>query len=246
METSLSAGKRSSGESTVFQPNTTSFSPEILRKLKDIMYEQTVAAGSFLFWEGDPAEKLYFIKRGSVKVTKSTDHGRDFVFYIFQRGDLFGEFSGAGKTRHSFNAEAIEDAVVGVIQNRDLEILLWQHGEVAIEFMKWMDLLQRTTQAKFRDLMLYGKPGALCSTLIRLCNTCGRPTQEGILITKKLTNSELADMIGATRECVNRLLGDLKSKRVIAYEKGLIVIKNIEYLKEICHCEGCPAEVCRI
>lgn len=68
-----------------------------------------------------------------------------------------------------------------------------------------MGQMHRVTQSKFRDLMLFGNPGALCSTLIRLSNTSGEESGRHILISKKLTNSELGELIGATRESVNRL-----------------------------------------
>ena len=103
------------------------------------------------------------------------------------------------------------------------------------------------TQTKFRDLMMFGKPGALCSTLIRLHNTYGEPREDGgVPIGKKLTNTELADMTGATRESVNRMLSDLKNAGVVTNDNGYIVIEDLQYLKDLCHCENCPVDICRI
>jgi CRP/FNR family cyclic AMP-dependent transcriptional regulator len=181
-----------------------------------------------------------------VKITKSTDDGRDFVLYHFQEGYLFGEIGSFGESIYSFNAEVTSDSHIGVIHQRDLEILLWQHGELAVEFMKWMGLMHRITQSKIRDLILFGKPGALCSTLIRLSNTHGKQYKGHLLISKKLTNSELGDLIGATRESVNRMLKELKEKSVIYMNQGHIVVKDLAYLKEIYHCESCPTAICRV
>src|SRR5690606_22370664 len=122
--------------------------------------------------------------------------------------------------------ETAEDSVLGIIQQKDLEVLLWQHGDFAVEFIKWLSQIHRITQTKFRDLMMFGKPGALCSMLIRLSNTFGKPFGDGILITTRLTNNELAEMIGATRESVNRMLSDLRKQNVIDYHNSLIVIKD--------------------
>jgi len=226
--------------------NTDCFSPENLSKLKEIMYDHKVAAGSYLFWEGDAADKLYFMKTGRVKITKSSDEGKSFILYMYGQGDLFGQLDPFHDSNHNFNAEVVEDSVIGIIQQKDLETLLWQHGDLAIEFMKWMGLMHRMTQTKFRDLMMFGKPGALCSTLIRLSNSYGQQNGSQILITKKLTNSELADMIGATRESVNRMLSDLKKLNVVSMDNNNIVIENIDYLKNICQCENCPKDMCRI
>jgi CRP-like cAMP-binding protein len=235
-----------SHEVTTQVSNTECFSEGSLEKLAGIMYETKVAAGAYLFWEGDAADKLYFLKEGRVKITKSNDEGKGFILYLHNAGDLFGQVDPFHNSVHSFNAEVMEEAIIGVIQQKDLEVLLWQHGELAVEFMKWMGLMHRLTQTKFRDLMMFGKPGALCSTLIRLCNSYGETTAEGIVITKKLTNSELADMIGATRESVNRMLSDLRKQDIISIENNQIIVKKLDYLQDICHCENCPKDMCRI
>ncbi|WP_333474233.1 Crp/Fnr family transcriptional regulator [Paenibacillus gyeongsangnamensis] len=149
--------------------NTGCFSAESLRKLTGIMYEMKISYGTRLFWEYDKADKLYYIKKGSFRITKSSDDGRHFVLYLYKEGDLFGQVDPFRTLTQGFNAEVVEDSIVGVIQQRDLEILLWQHGELAIEFMKWMGLVHRMTQTKFRDLMMFEKTGALCSNYNQAC-----------------------------------------------------------------------------
>ncbi|MBR8661060.1 Crp/Fnr family transcriptional regulator [Brevibacillus sp. NL20B1] len=226
--------------------NTSCFSEGNFAKLKEIMCDNHFPAGSHLFWEGDPADKLYFLHKGRVCITKATDDGKHLVIYTHQAGDLFGQVDPFRESVHFFGAEILEDADVGIIQQQDLEALLLQHGDLAVEFMKWIGLMNRLTQSKLRDLMLFGKLGILCSLLIRLGNTYGIEQGGRILISKKLTNSELADMIGTTRESVNRILGDLKKAGVISYEDGHIVIQDLDYLRDTCQCENCPKEICRV
>lgn len=226
--------------------NSVCFSQNTMEKLSEIMYEHSIKANAHLFMEGEAANKIYYIKKGRMNLTKSAADGKEFILYVFQEGDFFGQFDPYHDSKQAFSSRALEDSVLGVIQKPDLEVILWQHGDLAIEFMKWMGLMHRMTQTKFQDLMLYGKTGALCSTLIRLTNTYGIPHPEGTLINEKLTNSDLADYIGAARESVNRMLGELKKEDVIAIENGHIIIKNIQYLRNICHCEMCPQEICRI
>ncbi|GBG08831.1 hypothetical protein B1748_04200 [Paenibacillus sp. MY03] len=219
---------------------------ESFERLRGIMYIKSVEKGSCLFWEGDAADKLFYIFEGRIKSTKMSDAGRSLTLYLHQNGDLIGQMEPFKDSTHSTSAEVTEDAKVGVIQRKDLETLLWQHGDLALEFMKWMGLMHRLTQTKFRDLMLFGKTGALCSLLIRLCNSYGEENEEGIRIDLKLSNTEMADMIGATRESVNRMLADLKKENVITYKDGHYTVNRIEYLKEVCCCENCPKEVCRM
>lgn len=227
--------------------NISCFSEHNREHLLSLAKDRTYPEGSHLFWEGDTADKLFLLKSGRVKITKSTDEGKELILYMYQAGDLIGQVDPFHSTRHSFTAEVIEEGEVGVIEQRDIEILICQHCDFSIDFMKWMGIHHRLTQTKFRDLMMYGKPGALCSTLIRLSNTYGQENDNGaILINKKITHTDLSNMIGATRESVNRMLSDLRKRGVIEYENGMIVINELEHLQDVCHCEMCPKEICRI
>lgn len=222
------------------------FSPENLQRLESIMYTKAVKADSYLFWEGERVDYLYFVRKGRVKITKGTDNGTKIILYTHHAGDLFGQIDPFQDSPHTFSAEVVEDAEFGVIQQKDLETLLWQHGDLAVEFMKWMGMMHRMTQTKFRDLMLFGKPGALSSLLIRLSNSYGVTEGSHIKINMKITNTEMAEMIGATRESVNRMLSDMRKENKITIENGSILIQDLNYLRKVCQCENCPKEICRV
>ncbi len=222
---------------------------EQFAKLEAIMYPRKWKEGSTLFWEGDAADKLFYVKSGQVKVYKTTEDGKELILYILQKGDFFGELGGFSQLFYSFNGIVTKDADIGVVQASDLEVLVYQNGEFALDFMRWMGLMHRTTQSKFRDLLLYGKPGALASTLVRMTNSYGQSHKDGIKIGLKLTNTELSQFIGTTRESVNRMLSSLKDEDVIDYDKQHIVVKNITQLRCMAGCPSfpaCPKEICRI
>jgi CRP-like cAMP-binding protein len=225
---------------------TTFFSEDNFNKLQSIMYFKHVKKGDYLFWEGDIADKLYYVVKGGVRITKLSEIGKSFILYLHQAGDLFGQIDPFQNSVQSFSAEVTADCEIGIIQRKDLEVLLWQHGDLAIEFMKWMGLMHRMTETKFRDLMMYGKPGALCSLLIRLSNSYGAPKGDYTVINYKINHAEMADMIGATRESVNRMLSEMKKEDAVEFQNGQIVIKDLTYLRDICHCENCPKEICRM
>lgn len=222
------------------------FTEENVERLTGIMYSKKVKKGSCLFREGDKAEYLYYIKQGRVKITKSADHGGSFTLYLHHDGDLIGYGDVLADSAYLLGAEAIEYCDLGLIQRKDLEVLLWQHGDLAVEFMRWQATMHRLTQTKFRDLMMFGKPGALCSLLIRLNNSYGEPFGEYSRISVKLNNTEMAEMIGATRESVNRMLNDMKKENILDIVNGHFIIKDLAYLRDICHCENCPKQICRV
>lgn len=222
------------------------FSEDSFSKLSRVMYEQEIHKGEWVFLEGDRADKLYFLKKGLVKMSKTSDDGKELALYYYQPGDFLGEFAGMDAAICSFGAKAVQNSIIGIIDLEELKPLLSRNGELAFDFVKWATNLHRFTQYKLRDLLFYGKEGALASTLIRMANSYGKRKEDHIYFSVNFTNRELSEIIGTTRETVNRMLRQLREKDVIDYHHGAIVIKNIKALKEICHCENCPLEICHL
>lgn len=104
----------------------------------------------------------------------------------------------------------------------------------------------RKQHTKFRDLVLYGKKGALYSTLIRISNSYGVKVNGGILLDAPITHQELANFSSTSRESVTRELNYLKSKGIISFKGRKIIIHSLDYLKLKINCEGCPASYCVI
>ncbi|MQR95326.1 Crp/Fnr family transcriptional regulator [Fictibacillus phosphorivorans] len=226
--------------------NTDVFSKKTFQYLENLMYSKKVEKDHHLFVDNDPADRLYYLKQGQIKITKMNEEGKELVLYIFQAGDLIGELGISTESRYSYSAKATRTCEVGIIQQKDLETIIWQHGEFAVEFMRWMSNMHAITRSKFRDLMLYGKKGALCSTLIRLANSYGIMTPEGIVLSQHFTNTDLAELIGTSRETVNRMLSQFKKDGAVIISDGTIIITSLEYLKTACSCENCSIEICRI
>ncbi|MCO7127628.1 Crp/Fnr family transcriptional regulator [Sporolactobacillus shoreicorticis] len=227
--------------------NTCMFSKQSMQSLKSVMNVATFKKGTNVFWEGDPADKLYYVLGGRVKLFKSAYDGKDLVLHYFMEDDLFGEINCLGSVENSFTATAVTECKIGIISEKDLEPLLLSNAGLSFEFMKWIGMLGQFTQIKMRDLIFYGKNGALASTLLRMIHGYSRTEEDGIHYTISLTNTDLAQLIGSTRETVNRMLQAWKNDGAIDYYHGSIVIKNLNYIKAICHCEDrCPLNICRL
>ncbi|QHA35862.1 cyclic nucleotide-binding domain-containing protein [Rossellomorea marisflavi] len=206
-----------------------------------------ISKGSYLFLEGKAPGHLFFIREGHIKVTRSTPGGRELALRIVGAGDVVGEIDlFCGDSSCSVSARAMDRCFLLSLPITDFEAALLDDRVRNREWMMWSQLQQRKDQSRFRDLLLHGKKGALYSTLIRLSNTYGDRREDGILIGISLTNQDLADFCGASREVVNRMLHDLKDNGVITMNKGFITIHKLDRLKETIDCDQCPQCVCQI
>jgi len=225
------------------------FTERQFKELESIMHIRRYEAGAYLFWEGEPAEAVYYIRKGHVKLRRTTDDGRDLLLSILKPGDFLADFD-AWDPNHRNSGQAMDDVEAGIIPLPDLELLLGKDGELAFRFAMWMSMLRRRSESKLCDLIMLGKPGALASTLIRLTNSFGVAQPDGILIRLKLTNTELAELVGTTRESINRMLNTLKNEGVIDMAPGgRLRVLQLDKLRQMAGCPECPAcpkEICSI
>ena len=138
-----------------------------------------------------------------------------------------------GKRTYVFNAIAREPATVYAIRYDVLEPIVEGNAQLLIALMRIMTTHMRRQEAKYRDLILYGKKGAFYTTLIRLANSYGVKREDGIFIDVALTNQELAEFAVTSRESLNRMLSELRKLGYVAYDKHHIVICNFDGLVEL-------------
>jgi CRP/FNR family cyclic AMP-dependent transcriptional regulator len=208
--------------------NTHPFSPKSINLLKQKMKTVHVKSGEHLFHVGDVVDHLYYIVEGTVKLYKCTEDGKILTLNYYEADDMFGDYMSIEKHGVMESAKAMDDSVVGLIEKVHIEEILWQNREISLEFTKWVHLSQQLTQTKLRDLMFFGKNGALASTLIRLTNTYGVQVGDIWEITKKFTHDEIANLIYTPRETVTRMINQLKKDGLIHY------VRIVHY-----KCAGC-------
>lgn len=203
--------------------------------------------GNYLFQEGQAAKEIYLILSGRIQISKNDLHGKELILRICSKDELIGELTlFTAKPKYLLNAKVLESGKVAVINKDVLEKMLSQNPTLSYALMKWMSDHFRRTQTKLHDLVLYGKKGALFSTLIRLCNSYGVSTHEGILIDIWITNDQLASLCGSTRETVNRMLHDLEKNGVLSMHGKKILIHDLEIMRREVNCENCPIDNCSI
>lgn len=226
--------------------NTNVFKNESIKEMKYIMHKKKVAKNELIFLEGEQSNKLFFIFNGTVQLAKLSNEGKNIVLHYFFPNDLFGEFNPKQTHTTPFTAHSLDGATIGVIYESDFKELIQNNSDIAMEFSQWQSHMRRFTQYKFRDLLFYGKDGALASTLLRAANTYGKQKQNHTSITRNFTNNELADIVGTSRETINRILSAFKKDNIISSSKGQVTIHDESALRKLCNCEQCMVDICRL
>lgn len=208
----------------------------------------SVDKGSFIFREGEQADTIFFVSKGAVQICKETESGKELTIRISGPNSVFGEGTlFCDVNVHQTTAKAIKPTQLFALNVEQLEVLLTEDSQLMLEYIQWVQMENMKNQTRLRDLVLHGKKGALHSTLIRLANTYGQQQASGdIIVDIHLTNTDIANLCGTSREMINRMLNDLKKRQVISFERGQITLHNIQLLKNEIDCENCPLTICRI
>lgn len=203
---------------------------------------------SKIFLEGECAEEIFYIVSGTIQISQETENGKELTIRICGPASIIGEGSlFCHLSYNSVTAKVLEPSTLYVLSRTSMEQLLAAQPSMMVEYLKWLQIENFKHQSRLRDLVLHGKKGALFSTLIRLTNTYGKPLDDGaIVIDLRLTNLELANLCGTSREMINRMLNDLKKHHILSFDKGYITIYNLKFLKDEIACENCPVQICRI
>jgi CRP-like cAMP-binding protein len=200
--------------------------PELLRQLQSHARLKTIERGTTVFAKGDPGTSLFAILEGQVKVISFSEHGKYAVFNVLSAGDIFGEIALLDGGERTADVIAITDCKLLVIERRDFLPLVHSRPDIAQKLIEVLCERLRKTSRQVEEVMFLDLSAKLARALLRLRESSG-----GQKIA--LTQSEIAQIIGASRESTNKQLRDWENLNWIHLERGEIVLIDTESLAAV-------------
>ncbi len=185
------------------------------------------AKGEYIFREGDLDSRLYIIERGRVKLTRESNDHRIQLLSISGNGELLGEipvFDPNGGPRTASAISMVNSTVTVSLSSEVLFSWLDEHPEVAISMLRVLANRMRKNNEHISDLVFMDVPGRLAKTLIDLAKRFGEPSEAGLVVPHDLTQEELAQLVGTSRETVNKALMEFTNRGWIARDGRTIII----------------------
>lgn len=204
--------------------------PDGAAALRSSLVEIGITKGQALFREGEPGDQMYVILDGKVKLGQTSPDGRESLLAILGPGEMFGELSLFDPGLRASTATALTDAVVLGLSNEQLMPWLAGRPEVAAALLQALARRLRRTNEAMADLVFSDVPGRVAKALMDLGEKFGTVTTEGLLVTHDMTQEELAQLVGASRETVNKALADFTQRGWIRLESRQVVILDVERL----------------
>ena len=180
---------------------------------------RTFAANAILINEGDTTDSLYIVLSGRVKVYASSDDGREVVLTEYGPGEYFGELSLDGE-RRSASIKAIEACTCRVVQGAQLRRFLEAHPDFAMHLNRKLIRMVRRLTEQLSSIALQDVYGRV----VRVLTELSEPVGEERVLRHKLTQQDIADRIGCSREMVNRVMKALTAGGYVAQRDGRLAI----------------------
>ncbi len=177
-----------------------------------------------VFNEGDPGTALYTIVKGRVKISQSSPDGKERTLALLGPGDVLGELALLDGGPRSADAVIAEDAELLVIPREDFLTFVMEQPQVAMSLLVVLSQRLRHTNLLVHDAAFFDVRGRLARVLLELARADGAAEPGGALVCPKLTQSELASMVGVTRESVNKWLRYYERSGTVTRRRGRLVV----------------------
>lgn len=198
--------------------------------LRSSMDTVNLSKGQILFHEGDRGERLYIITDGKMKLGHTSSDGRESLLAVLGPGELLGELSLFDPGPRTATATALTDVSLMALAHVALRPWLTGRPEVAEALLGALAQRLRRTNEQMADLVFSDVPGRVAKTLLELGEKFGRQLPDGLHVTHDMTQEELAQLVGASRETVNKALADFAARGWIRLESRSVVLLDTERL----------------
>jgi CRP/FNR family cyclic AMP-dependent transcriptional regulator len=203
-------------------------SPDALRGFSAVSHLSMYPGGALLFVEGQMPRGAYVLCSGKVKLSTTSRDGKIVILRVAEAGEVLGLSASISGTCYELTAETGGPCHVNFIEREGLQRMMERNGEMATHCAQ---ALSREFQSMYRDIheLVLARSSAGKLARLILSWSLGRERETGaseVRVRASMTHEEMAQMIGASRETVTRLLSELKKKELIRLEGSTLIIRN--------------------
>ncbi len=200
-------------------------SEDALQEIIARAHSQTIEAGGFLFYQDDPAERIYLLSEGRLKLAQLSAEGQQVIMRVATPWMLIAAIGMVAGAVYPVSAEAAETSQVLYWSQAEMLALIERYPVLALNAMRLLAGHVREFQDRYRELATERVERRLARAILRLASQVGRRTEEGVLLDLPLTRQDLAEMTGTTLYTVSRILSQWESQGLVLAGRERVVIR---------------------
>ncbi|AJI77781.1 MULTISPECIES: CRP-like cAMP-activated global transcriptional regulator GlxR [Corynebacterium] len=204
--------------------------PVAVQNLIEQMETVRFPRGTTIFDEGEPGDRLYIITSGKIKLARHAPDGRENLLTVMGPSDMFGELSIFDPGPRTSSAVCVTEVTAATMNSDMLKQWVADHPAIAQQLLRVLARRLRRTNANLADLIFTDVPGRVAKTLLQLANRFGVQEGGALRVNHDLTQEEIAQLVGASRETVNKALATFAHRGWIRLEGKSVLIVDTEHL----------------
>lgn len=204
--------------------------PSAVAALAQQLEPVTFSRGQVVFTEGEPGETLYIITSGKVKIGRKSVDGRESLLTLMGPSDMFGELAIFDPGPRTSTVTALSEVQAVMMHRRVLRNWISDRPEIAEQLLRVLARRLRRTNDNLSDLIFTDVPGRVAKQLLHLAQRFGTREGNSLRVDHELTQEEIAQLVGSSRETVNKALSDFAQRGWIRVQGKSILIDNTERL----------------
>jgi CRP/FNR family transcriptional regulator, cyclic AMP receptor protein len=207
---------------------------ETIEDFEEIKYSTVFAKGAILFVEGLSARGVFLLCTGRVKLSTCSSDGKALITQIAEPGEILGLSASISGKPYEVTAETLSPCQINFIRRDDFLRFLSRHGLACLRAAEHLSNSYHGAHQQARSLGLSRSTAEkLAKLMLDWCARLGKPSDRGVLLKLTLTHEEIAQLIGASRETVTRLLGEFKSKQLIDVKGSTLIVPDLAALESM-------------
>jgi CRP/FNR family transcriptional regulator, cyclic AMP receptor protein len=191
--------------------------------------------GSYIYLPSDPANSLYLLKEGHVRVSRITEDGKEITLTLLSPGEIFGEVALADDSPRDHVAQAVDDVLLCQFHKREFENFLRSKPDLAFRIIKLIGLRFRKMETRVVDLICKDVTTRVCELLLNLTDQHRTPAEGTFHQMIKLSHQDIASLVGVSRQTTTETLDRLKSQGIIDLGHRSIILKDQNKLEALIH-----------
>ena len=198
----------------------------LIEQMETVRYPR----GTTIFDEGEPGDRLYIITSGKIKLARHAPDGRENLLTVMGPSDMFGELSIFDPGPRTSSAVCVTEVSAASMSADQLQEWVGSHPDVPAQLLRMLARRLRRTNNSLADLIFTDVPGRVAKSLLQLANRFGVQEGSALRVNHDLTQEEIAQLVGASRETVNKALAEFAHRGWIRLEGKSVLISDTERL----------------
>jgi CRP/FNR family transcriptional regulator, cyclic AMP receptor protein len=211
----------------------------LFTRLKDVEVSQVVnqcvrrecKKEQVILVEEEVGQMLFIILKGTVKVTRTSEEGREVILTILKSGDFFGELSLLDGKGRSATVIAMDDSELLTLRRSEFLLIIEKYPQLSIELLKILGSRIRKCDIQIENITLHDSVGRVGASLIHVAEQTGYSREKSMVIPKILVQQDLANMSGTARETISRVMSHFEQRGLLERHGHRVVIIDFARFK---------------